>query len=203
MRTRKFWDWASKHTGWAERKGSPYLHLAVDGLALTGEEDVLDLGCGPGIYFSVLHPAVGPTGTITGVDFSPRMLAAAQRRITENGWSNITLVEADATKTPLGVDRFDAAIAAHSLSAMPDIEAAVNNIYRALKPGGRLFVTDVRPKGVLRLAYRLFAGAPGEDVAHYVRQRFDAVDLLDARGRKTEHPAASTAQYFMLAATKA
>ncbi|MEO6082608.1 MAG: class I SAM-dependent methyltransferase [Umezawaea sp.] len=201
-RNLRFWNWASGRQTWIERKQRPHLHLAVDGLGVTGGESVLDLGCGTGPYLAVLREAVGPNGTVTGADFSPRMLAAAQRRIDANAWDGVTLTRVDATSTPLGVDRFDAAIAMTSLSAMPDIAAAVSNVHRALRPGGRLFVADVRPTGVARAAYRLLTGAPGEDVATHVRRRFASVASLNAHGDPTDSPTAATAPFLMLLATK-
>jgi hypothetical protein len=71
-----------------------------------------------------------------------------------------------------------------------------------LRPGGRLVVADVRPKGLLRLGYRLIACAPGEDVTVPIRERFDSVTLLDRHARPTSDPTAETAQYLVLVATK-
>jgi ubiquinone/menaquinone biosynthesis C-methylase UbiE len=201
-RSRLVWDWVGANITWIERVGRPYLHLPVHGLGLTGGETVLDVGCGTGVHFPAVRPAVGPHGRIVGVDFSPRSLAKARRRVERHGWDNIELVRADATTTPLGDTEFDAALAMTSLSAMPDIPAAVDHVYAALRPGGRLFVADVRPKGLLRLGYRLIAGAPGEDVTVPIRERFDSVTLLDKNAEATTRPAASTTQYLMLVATK-
>jgi SAM-dependent methyltransferase len=159
-RNRLFWDWVGSNITWTERVGRPYLHLAVDGLGPTGGETVLDVGCGTGVHFPAVQPAVGPTGRIVGVDLSPRSLAKARRRVERHGWGNIHLVEADATTTPLGDNAFDAALAMTPLSAMSAIPAAVDHVHAASRPGGRLVVADVRPKGLLRLGYRLIACAP-------------------------------------------
>lgn len=178
-RQQRFWDWASNKGGTAERVGTPYLHLAVKALALTGGESLLDVGCGTGIYFKALQPAVGPSGRIVGVEFSPKMRALAERRIAENGWQNVEVRAGDATKDDLGFEEYDVAVANTSLSAMTDAATALDSIYRALRPGGKLYVTDVQPSGLFRAMYRLFAKAPGEEVASKVKARFDHVDLLD------------------------
>lgn len=151
---------------------------------------VLDLGCGPGTYLAPLREAVGPGGHVVGLDASPAMLRRAERHVAREGWDNVDLVSADAATADLGTERFDAAFALYSLSAMADFPAAIRRVHAALRPGGRLFVADVRlvPGGraaavirVLRAAYRRIAGATGRDVAPAIREVFDTVDLPDGR----------------------
>ncbi|MBO0829354.1 MAG: class I SAM-dependent methyltransferase, partial [Streptosporangiales bacterium] len=121
-----------------------------------------------------------------GLDNSPAMLARARRRVDERGWTNVRLRLADASRAPLGHEEFDAAVALSSLSAMPDVPTAVGHIYDALRPGGRLFVFDVRLRptggrghraviGLLRLVYRAFAGFSGADVVAEIERVFGAV----------------------------
>jgi len=59
-------------------------------------DTVIDMACGTGLNFSLLQKAVGPGGRIVGVDLTDAMLARAQDRIKANGWSNVSLVQADA-----------------------------------------------------------------------------------------------------------
>lgn len=56
---------------------------------------VVDVGCGTGLNFAGLRELVGPTGCVVGIDASPSMLAAAQRRVQRAGWSNVTTVRGD------------------------------------------------------------------------------------------------------------
>jgi ubiquinone/menaquinone biosynthesis C-methylase UbiE len=201
-RQERFWDRISgKPYEWSERKGDAHRHLALKALALQGGETVLDLGCGTGADFKVVRPAIGPAGRILGVDISSKMLGRAQRRIDENGWDNIDLQQTDATTESLGQEQFDAAMAMCSLSAMPDIDAALDNVYDALKPGARFFITDVQPSGLWRVAYRTFAGAPGKMVMHRVRERFDQVDILDRNAEKAAWPE-KTPWFVLLLARK-
>jgi phosphatidylethanolamine/phosphatidyl-N-methylethanolamine N-methyltransferase len=199
-RQQRFWDRVSgKPYNWTERLGAPYRHLALKALGLTGGETFLDLGCGRGPDFPVIRPAVGPAGRIVGVDISAKMLAGAQRRIAGNGWTNIELRQADITKDPLGIEEFDAAMAMCSISATPDIEATLDNLYTALKPGACCYITDFQPSGLLRTTYRLLAGAPGKDVATLVRERFDQVDILDQHAEKRDWPARTPSFVLLLA----
>ncbi|GAB4587083.1 hypothetical protein [Nocardia sp. IFM 10818] len=78
----------------------------------------------------------------------------------------------------------DALGLSRSLSAMPAMDTAIDNIHRALKPGGLLMVWDVNPKGPFRLLYRTLAGAPGVDVSQRIRRRFDDVYMLDGKARR-------------------
>lgn len=187
-RGRRLWDILS-YTPYRfeQRSGDLVRDLALQNLHLRAGEAVLDIGCGPGTFFPALQKAVGPEGRIVGVDYSPKMLKRAQQRIRKQGWTNVELERADASCGSLGRDEFDAAVAVASLSAMPDIRAAVENAYKALRPGGRLFVFDMRlipgrrfrtTTILLRLVYRALAGFTGEDVLAELRRTFDAVELL-------------------------
>src|ERR1700753_4500945 len=69
---------------------------AVHALGLRPGDTVLDLACGTGLNFALLQPAVGPRGQIVGVDLTDAMLARAQDRVKANGWSNVSLGQADA-----------------------------------------------------------------------------------------------------------
>jgi SAM-dependent methyltransferase len=187
-RGRRLWDLAARtHYGRLDdRVGGRVRDVALRDLGLRPGESVLDVGCGTGGAVVALREAVGPDGRVTGTDNSPAMLARARRRVDERGWTNVSLHLADASRVPFGREEFDAAVALSSLSAMPDVPVAVRHVYDALRPGGRLFVFDVRlrPTGgrvhragtrLLRLAYRAFAGFTGADVVAEVERVFGAV----------------------------
>jgi demethylmenaquinone methyltransferase/2-methoxy-6-polyprenyl-1,4-benzoquinol methylase len=69
---------------------------AVQALGLRAGASVIDIACGTGLNFPLIEEAIGPGGRIVGVDLTDAMLAQAQDRIETNGWSNISLVQADA-----------------------------------------------------------------------------------------------------------
>ena len=69
---------------------------AVQALGLRAGDSVVDIACGTGLNFPLIEEAIGPSGRIVGVDLTDAMLAQAQDRIERNGWSNISLVHADA-----------------------------------------------------------------------------------------------------------
>ncbi|MGI8680778.1 MAG: class I SAM-dependent methyltransferase [Mycobacteriales bacterium] len=154
-------------------------------LDLRPGQSVLDIGCGPGAVLQ-LREAVGAQGRVVGVDYSPRMLAKARTQVDAHGWTDVELREADASTDNLGRSEFDAAIALSSLSAMPDIRAAIEHARDALRPDGRLFVFDLRlihsgrvwqraMTKLLRLAYRALAGFTGDDVPAELQHTFATV----------------------------
>jgi ubiquinone/menaquinone biosynthesis C-methylase UbiE len=102
---------------------------------------VLDVGCGPGFYVDELATQVGPTGSVTGVDTSPQTLALARRR--SEGHGNVSLHLADATALPVPDGAFDAALSVQVLEYVTDPDAALAELHRALRPGGRLVIWDV------------------------------------------------------------
>jgi arsenite methyltransferase len=102
---------------------------------------VLDVGCGPGFYVAELASQVGPTGSVTGVDASPPTLALARRRTEDH--HNVSLHLADATALPVPSGAFDAALSVQVLEYVTDLDAALAELHRALRPGGRLVLWDI------------------------------------------------------------
>jgi arsenite methyltransferase len=102
---------------------------------------VLDVGCGPGFYVTELLESVGSDGLVVGVDASADMLAVAARRA--QGHDNVEFHEADATSLPVASASFDRALCVQVLEYVRDVTAALREMYRALRPGGRVLVWDV------------------------------------------------------------
>lgn len=105
-------------------------------------ERVIDLGCGPGLSAVALGDEVGPTGWVAAVDVVGQMAAAAQRRLTQAGVNGVALAAdvatADLVAGAGGGEPFDAAHSRFGLMFFPDPNTAFANIFRTLRPGGRL-----------------------------------------------------------------
>jgi SAM-dependent methyltransferase len=104
-------------------------------------ERVLDIGCGPGFYVAELLERVGPDGSVVGVDVSGDMLAVAAQRT--EGHENVEFHEGTATALPLPDESGDRAVSVQVLEYVDDIPTALREMYRVLRPGGRLVLWDV------------------------------------------------------------
>jgi len=115
---------------------------AAAALGLRRTSQALEIGCGTGLNFRYLLEYLDPqAGQLTGVDFSADMLARAARRVARQGWSNVKLIQADATTLDLG-RTFDAVFFGYSLTMIPDWRAALQRAGEHLVPGGTLVVLD-------------------------------------------------------------
>jgi arsenite methyltransferase len=102
---------------------------------------VLDVGCGPGFYITELLEAVGREGAVVGVDISADMLAVAAKRAAGHG--NVEFHEAGATSLPVPDASFERAVCIQVLEYVRDVPAALAEMHRVLRPGGRMLVWDV------------------------------------------------------------
>lgn len=115
---------------------------AVAALGLKSGDTVLEIGAGTGRNFPYLVEAVGPDGTVIGVDPSQGMLAEARKLIERRGWSNVQLLHQDATR--LQLDReVDGALFSLSYSALPEPRLALARAWERLRPQARVVVIDM------------------------------------------------------------
>jgi len=115
--------------------------LVREGLAAQAGHRVLDVGCGPGFVSAELLADVGASGAVVGIDASPAMLGVAARRC--QGLGKATFHEGDATSLPVEDRGFDRALCVQVLEFVADVPAALAELYRVLRPGGRALVWDV------------------------------------------------------------
>lgn len=113
-------------------------------------EAVLDIGCGAGVDTIVAATMVGPTGTVTGIDMVPEMLAQARENVRIMDLKNVTFTEASAEKLPLPDASFDVVISNGAFNLIPDKSGALAESFRVLKPKGRLMLADQILVGELR-----------------------------------------------------
>jgi len=112
-----------------------------EALAAAPGERILDIGCGPGFYVVELLEEVTPTGSIVAVDSSTDMLALARQRCA--GHDNVTFREGSANALPVDDGDVDAALSVQVMEYVADVPRALSEIYRALRPGGRVVIWDV------------------------------------------------------------
>lgn len=111
--------------------------LVADARLRTGLR-VLDLGSGTGYPALLAAQAVGPSGSVLGIDLAERMLDAARRKASSLRLSNVSFQTGDVTTLPFDGASFDAVISRFCLMFLPEIPKAAAEIARVLKPGGWL-----------------------------------------------------------------
>jgi len=110
---------------------------------------VLDAACGTG-DLAVAAERAG--GTVTGLDFSERMLERARSKSSSIEW-----VQGDVMELPFEDGSFDAATIGFGIRNVSDLEGGLRELARVLRPGGRVAVLEItRPRGLLRPFFRLW-----------------------------------------------
>lgn len=103
-------------------------------------ERILDVGSGPGYLVASLAEVVGPDGAVHGLDPSPSMNALARTRTADRPW--VYVDEGDAAALPYPDAWFDAAVSTQVYEYVADVPAALAELRRVLRPGGRALVLD-------------------------------------------------------------
>ncbi|MHB9288497.1 class I SAM-dependent methyltransferase [Halobacteriales archaeon Cl-PHB] len=134
---------------------------AIRECRLSPGDTVVEMGCGTGANLPSLRAAVGPDGTVVGVDLVPEMLQRARKRVQDNDWANVHVALADATRPPLADDLDpDAVLATFVVGMLPDSGGAVRDWLDLLAPGGRLVLLNAsrHPSPLAAPANLLFRG---------------------------------------------
>jgi len=129
-----------------------YTGAILDRVGMLPGEHVLELGPGPGAFSIDAARRVGTEGRLTAVDIQPQMIAMVQRRVRQSGLQNVDARVASAYDLPLADGSVDRAFLVTVLPEIPDQARALRELYRVLKTGGVLSVTEEFPDPDYRFA---------------------------------------------------
>ncbi|MEO8113826.1 MAG: methyltransferase domain-containing protein [Phenylobacterium sp.] len=133
------WDRAvgDYEAGWRQQLAPAQGQLLALAAPAPGES-VLDVACGTGLATFEAARAVGPGGRVLGIDISGEMISFAHRRAAELGLPNTSFQRMEAEQLDLADASFDVGLCALGLMYVPEPEAALAELRRVLRPGGRM-----------------------------------------------------------------
>lgn len=118
---------------------------SLDRLDLSPGMRVIDVGCGPGRLTIPVAKALEPDGEVVALDIQEGMLERIRKRSDAAGLRNIQPIRGGIGQVEIESNSFDRALLVTVLGEIPDREAALREIYRILKPGGVLSITEIFP----------------------------------------------------------
>lgn len=182
--------------------GYPFLTGAIQ-----PGDTVVDVGSGSGVDVLIAALHAGPSGRVFGIDFTPAMIAKARENIRKAGIDNARIIEGRADELPLEDASVDVVTSNGVINLVPDKDRAFREMYRVLKPGGRIQISDIvlskpvsdKSKANPQLWAECIVGAePEDDYLRLVRsagfENVLAVDRLDYFARSANESTRNAAQ---------
>lgn len=117
---------------------------AIHRARITKGMNVLDVCCGTAEFTLEIARTVGPSGHVTGLDFSEEMLAVGAQKVQDSDCqSRIKLIQGNAMDLPFADNMFDAVIVGWGLRNVPDIDRTLQEMQRVVRPGGWVVSLDM------------------------------------------------------------
>ena len=123
---------------------------------------VIDLGSGAGNDAFIARAEAGEDGRVIGIDFTPAMIQKAKRNAEVRGFQNVEFRQGDIEKMPVSANVADVIVSNCVLNLVPNKDGVFQEIFRVLKPGGHLSISDIVLEGQLpaelKQAAEMYAG---------------------------------------------
>ena len=137
-------QWGRAAAGWSKhderfrRMTAPVSQRLLEAAGIALGHRVLDIACGTGEPAFPAADLVGPAGHVLATDQAPEMLEVAREKAAERGLTNVEFRLADGEELDVEAESFDAATCRWGIMFMPEPLRCLGQVYRALKPGGRV-----------------------------------------------------------------
>jgi len=167
--------------------------LAAAAADVSLESRALDVCTGTGDLAFELAQRVGPSGKVTGVDFSEQMLERARAKAAARG-SDVTFQQADALELPFADDAFDAATVAFGARNLADLDRGLAEMTRVVRPGGTVVVLEITTPRRLRTLHGVWFDRLVPRVGALIGRDGAAYGYLPASAKRFPQPDALAAQ---------
>ncbi|HEU4390407.1 MAG TPA: methyltransferase domain-containing protein [Blastocatellia bacterium] len=118
----------------------------IEQLHLEGGERVLDMCCGSGASAIPAAEIVGPEGFVLGIDLAENLLALARAKASTRGLRNVEFRSGDLLNLDFPDSEFDVVVCVFGIFFVPDMPVAVRELWRLVRPGGKLAITTWGPR---------------------------------------------------------
>jgi len=160
--------------------------------SITPGDTVLDLGSGAGMDAFLAANRVGISGKVIGVDFTEEMIKKARRNAKANGFTNVEFKHGEIENLPIADESVDIVMSNCVINLVPDKSKAFRESYRVLRPGGKMYLSDMVLLAELTAEQRsdedLISGCVGgailkdDYLAHIRSAGFDIRNVIEDKG---------------------